>query len=80
MSREFNRDNLDIETARELALHNARTLGGRWVIWGNVSNGLISVTCPELSDGQWLAYTSFAFGNNPQLVNVVPACYFGEAS
>lgn len=80
MTREFNQDNLDIETARELALRNARTLGGRWVIWGNVNNGLISVTCPELSDGQWLAYTSFAFGDEPRLVDVAPADYFGEAS
>ncbi len=58
----FDRGNLDLATAQALAVHNANTLGGCWMVWSHPHTGQYHVTCPELVAGDIAACTHIQRG------------------
>lgn len=46
-----------VVSANKLAIHNANTLGGVWVVWEIPHTGAYRVTCPELVAGRALGRT-----------------------
>lgn len=59
-----------LKDAGELALHNARTLGGVWWVWSHTEEGHFYVTCQGLVGGLLFARTSYGqAGEEPILIN-----------